>query len=386
VLTEEPIDPNLAEGWRLRHKALLAHLRRDVSDLDTAEVSAKAAYDEAAQHKDAFLTAHALQTRWLVDSIRRNHLTALRHVDEAIRAVAGDQSLVGMHFDLLDNKMFTLQNLDRLAETDEVVATAAALGRSHGLPVGLQVATAVQHYWTGRWDEALQALDNITETGPQITYAGLLDAGPAKLLMHGLSALIGARRANGAVVATHLEAAEKFLVTTNSERENFDFLLAARALAAVQAGDLRYALDELTPMLTSEYDGMMLRHQWLPVFVRLAMLTGDGERAARALEMVEYEAAREQVPARAFSSMHRVLSLIHDDPEPGLVAVDHYRRVGRPAELAATLSDVAKMFAVRGHLSEAQAAHVESQAIFRQIGAKWDLEWTSAKLAAYGIS
>ena len=386
VLTEVPLDPALPEPWRLRHKALLAHLARDVSDLDTAEVSAKAAYEEALTQRDNFLAAHALQTRWLVDSIRRDHVSALRHVNEAIHAIAGEQSFVGMYFDLLDNKMFTCQNLDRLAEADEIVRTAEALGAEHGLPVGLQVATAVHRYWTGQWDDALQALDNISDTGPSITYAGLLDAGPAKLLMHGLSALIGARRANGAALATHLEAAEKFLVTTNSERENFDFLLAARSLAAVQAGDLEWALEEMTAMLEPEYDGMMLRHQWLPVFVRLAVVFGDRERAERALEIVRYEAAREQVPARAFSSLHRVLALIDDDPEPGLVAIDHYRRVGRPTELATTLSDVAKIFAARGHIAEATAMHVEAQAIFTGLGAKWDVEWTSALIAEYGIA
>lgn len=386
VLTEVPLDPTLPEAWRLRHKALLAHLGRDVSDLDTAEVSAKAAYDEAVAQRDKFLVAHALQTRWLVDSIRRDHLSALRHVNEAIHAVAGEQSFVGMYFDLLDNKMFTCQNLDRLADADEVARTAATLGAEHGLPVGLQVATAVHRYWTGQWDDALQALDNITDTGPSVTYAGLLDAGPAKLLMHGLSALIGARRANGAAVATHLEAAEKFLVTTNSERENFDFLLAARSLAAVQAGDLEWALEEMTPMLQPEYDGMMLRHQWLPVFVRLAVILGDHERAERALEVVRYEAARERVPARAFSSLHRALALIDNDPEPGLVAINHYRRVGRPTELATTLSDVARIFAARGHIAEATAMHVEAQAIFTRMGAKWDLDWTSALVADYGIA
>jgi DNA-binding SARP family transcriptional activator/tetratricopeptide (TPR) repeat protein len=386
TLTEVPLDPDLPETWRLRHKALLAYLGRDVSDLDTAEISAKAAYDDAVEEGDDFLAAYALQTRWLVDSVRRDHLAALRHVDEAIATVAGKQSFAGMHFDLLDNQIFTLQNLDRLDEADRALRVATELGAEHGLPVGLQVTTAVHHYWTGRWDEALQALDNITESGPSITYAGLMDAGPAKLLMHGLSALIGARRGNGAAVATHLEAAEKFLVTTNAERESFDFLLAARALAATQAGDLHWAMEEMLPMLQPAYAGMMLRHQWLPVFVRVAVLIDEHERAEQALEIAEYEAAREPVPARAFSGLHRVLALINHDPEPGMVAIDHYRRVGRPAELGSALSDTAELFAAQGYTDEARAALVEAAAIFTRLGAKWDLEWATAKLAALGIS
>lgn len=387
TLTEVPLPSGLPEAWRLRHKALLAHLGRDVSDLDMAEASAKDTYDYAIEHREYFLAAHAMQTRWLVDSVRRDHLAALRHVDEAIRVLGDEKSFAGMRFDLLDNKMFTLQNLDRLAEADQVLATATEFGdQDDGLPVGIQVAAAVHHFWTGRWDDALRALVNVTESGPSITYAGLMDAGPAKLLMHGLSALIGARRCNGAAVATHLEAAEKFLVTTRSERENCDFLLAARALAAHQSGDPRWALEEMAPMLQPEYDGMMLRHQWLPVLARIAVFVGDHERAEQALELARYEAAREQVPARAFSGLHRVLALIDKDPEPGLVAVDHYRRVGRPAELGGALSDVAKLLASRGHVDQARAALIEAQAIFTRLGARWDLEWATSQLAALGVS
>jgi DNA-binding SARP family transcriptional activator/tetratricopeptide (TPR) repeat protein len=386
TLTEVPLDPALPEAWRLRHKALLAHLGRDVSDIDAVEVSAKAAYDEAIGNGDDFLAAHALQTRWLVESVRRDHLAALRHVDEAIGIVAGRRELAGMHFDLLDNQVFTLQNLDRLDEADRALGLAHELGAEHGLPVGLQVTAAVHHYWTGRWDEALQALDTITEYGPSITYAGLMDAGPARLLLHGLSALIGARRGNGAAVATHLEAAEKFLVKTEAERESFDFLIAARALAATQAGDLRWALDEMVPMLGPAYAGMTLRHQWLPVLVRLAVEIGDHERAEQALELAEYEAAREPVPARAFTGLHRVRALITRDPEPLRVSIEHYRRVGRPAELASALSDIAELFAARGNLVEARAALVEAVAIFTRLGAKWDLEWATARLATPGIS
>ncbi|MEV4315363.1 BTAD domain-containing putative transcriptional regulator [Actinocrispum sp. NPDC049592] len=386
VLTEAPLDPQLPQAWRLRHKALLAHLGRDISDIDTAEVAAKADFDDAMEKGDDFLAAYALQTRWLVDSMRRDHVAGQRHVEEAIALVAGKPELAGMHFDLLDNQIYTLHNLDRLAEADRALAVAIRLGAEHGLPTGLQVAAAVHYYWTGRWDEALQALDSVTESGPSITYSGLLDAGPAKLLMHGLSALIGARRGNSAAVAAHLEAADKFLITTNAERESFDFLLAARALAAVQAGDLRYALDELAPVLQPGFAGMMLRHQWLPVVARIAVAIGDTERAQQALELAEFEAAREPVPARAFSGLHRVLALIHQDPEYGMVAVDHLRRVGRPAELGSALSDLAEIFAAQGKPEQARAALVEASALFTGMGAKWDLEFATAKLAALGVS
>lgn len=385
TLTEVPLDPSLPEAWRLRYKVLLAHLRRDVSNIDEAEVAAKAAYDDAVDHRDSLLTAHALQTRWFVDSVRRDHVTALRHVDEAIAAVQGVPDYVGMLFTLIDNRMFTLQNLDMLEEADQTLCMAHELVAEHGLPTGLQVTVAVHLYWTGRWDEALQALDTLTEDGPAITYAGLMDAGPTWLLLHGLAALIAARRGNYAALSGHLEAAEKVLITTNAQRENFDFLLAARSLAAAQTGDMRWALEELAPIMQPAYAGMMLRHQWLPVLVRIATAVGDRERCEQALALAEVEAAREPFPARAFYALHRVQALVTSDPDPGLVAAEHYRRVGRPAELAAALSDVAELFAMRGNLDEARTAFTESADIYNGLRAKWDIEWTTERLASLGV-
>lgn len=385
TLTEVPVDSALPEQWRLRHKALLAYLRRDMSNVDTAEVAAKDAYEEAVGAGDVFSAAHALQTRWLVDSTRRDHIAALRHVDEAIDLVRGRHDLTGMHFDLLDNKIYTLQNLDRLDEADAVLGVAHELSSVDGMPIQLHVTAAVQHYWRGRWDEALQSLSTVTGDGPSITYAGLIDAGPARLLLHGLFSLIEGRRGNPVEATAHLDMAEHYLVITKAEMENVDFVLAARALAAAQLGDMRRGYAELAPILRPGYAGMMLRHQWLPGLVRVAVKLGDRQTVEQAVEILDLEAAREPVPARAFCAMHRCKALLTRDPEPGLVAADHYRRVGRPIELASTLGDVAELFAERGLMAEARAAFAEATAIFAEAGAQWDLDFTSARLAGLGL-
>ncbi|WP_125727912.1 BTAD domain-containing putative transcriptional regulator [Kibdelosporangium aridum] len=385
ILTEVPLNPALPEQWQLRHRALLAYLRRDMSNIDTAEIAAKDAYEEAITAGDNFYAAHALQTRWLVDSMRRDHLAALRHVNEAIGLVYDRAEYVGMQYDLLDNKIYTLQNLDRLDEADATLGAAADLCPVNGLPIGLHVTAAVLHYWRGRWDEALQALTTITGEGPTITYAGLIDAGPARLLLHGLFSLIAGRRGDHIAATAHLDVAEHYLVTTKAELENFDFVLAARALVAVQVGDLRRGYEELAPILQPGYAGMMLRHQWLPPLVRVAIKMGDWEKVEQAVEVLELEAAKEPVPARAFCALHRCTALRTRDPEPGLVAAEHYRRVGRPIELASTLGDIAELFAERGLMPDARAAFAEAAAIFAEVGAQWDLDSMSARLAVLGM-
>ncbi|MET0134438.1 MAG: LuxR C-terminal-related transcriptional regulator, partial [Kibdelosporangium sp.] len=385
TLTEVPLDDEVPEEWRLRRHLLHAHLERDVSDIDAAEVTAKAAYAEAARAGNNHLEAHALQTRWLVDSIRRDHETALRHVDAAIDRVRGKPKLAGLHFNLLDNKLFTLQNLDRIAEGDATLRAANELVVAHKLPVGPQVSAAVHYYWTGRWDEALLELDTIAEDGPAITYAGLMDAGPAGLLLHGVSALVAGRRYDGAALAANLDAAEQYLLTTDSERESCDFLLAARALAARQRDDLPGALREMAPVLNPAYAEMMLRHQWLPDVLRLAMELGDRDRVAEAMAVSELEADRERSPARAHAALNRCRALVSGDPEPALAAVEHYQAVGRPVELAYAWEDAAMLLAAKDFRDDAISAYTRAARLFGSLDARWDLIRAGRRLNRLGI-
>ncbi|SMD07870.1 BTAD domain-containing putative transcriptional regulator [Kibdelosporangium aridum] len=384
TLTESEVDESVPQEWRQRRKFLLAHLVRDVTDVDAAETMAKTAYEEAAAGGEVGLMAHALQTQWIVDSVRRDHEAALDHIDAAIDVVRGRADLAGMHFNLLDNRLFTLQNLDRMADADENLRAANELVVEHRLPVGPQVAGAVHYYWTGRWDEALYELDAITEDGPAITYAGLMDAGPAGLLLHGVSALIAGRRDDRAALAANLDAAERYLVITDSERESQDFLLAARALAATQRGDIPGALAEFAPVLNPAYAEMMLRHQWLPEIIRLSQ-AHDSALVNDAMAVAEMEADHERVPARAYAALHRCRALATGDPEPALVAVDHYRSVGRPVEHAVALEDAAVLLAARDARTAATDAYGEALRIYLELGANWDRARAKSRMSQFGI-
>ncbi|GAA3680733.1 BTAD domain-containing putative transcriptional regulator [Lentzea roselyniae] len=385
TLTEVEPDAAVPEIWRLRHKLLLAHLKRDLTNVDEAEASAKDAHAEAIMAGDSYLVSHALQTRWLVDSVRRDHRAALRHVDEAIEAVRGKPGLAAMHTSLLDNRVFTLQNLDQLKEADEALRAADELVVAHRLPGGPQVSAAVHHYWTGQWDEALLELETTAEDGPAISYSGLVDPGSSGLLLHGVFALISLRRNDSATAAAHLDAADQQLISTAAERESCDFLLVARSLAAAQRGDAKQALDAVAHILEPAYSELMLRHQWLPEIVRLAIEVRDEERLAAALEIAELEAARETVPARARTALQRCRALATGDPDLAMLAVEHYREVGRRVELAAALEEAAVLFAKAGRRDEAEAAYVEAADIFTALNARWDLAVAAERLGEFGI-
>jgi DNA-binding SARP family transcriptional activator len=371
MLRDAVDDPRVPALWQTRHRVLLANFRRgDLDDLDRAERNARAVHAEAVAAGQPYETAFALQTIWLTSSIRRDHERALEHVDRALSVVAGRAELAGTYFDLLDNRLFSLQNLDRLDEAQGTLRQAAAFAAEHRLPAGLQVATAVQDFWLGRWDEALAEVSAVTEESPGITFHGLREPGAFTMLLHGVAALIALHRDAPDLAAAHLNAADA-VPASEAERENCDFLLVARALAAEQRGRPAEALELLAPLLQPSYAPIMLRHQWLPDILRLALRQSRPDIAAEAAAICATEAAKEVRPARAHAAHLRCEALRSGDPAPARAAAEHYRRVGRRVELAAALEDAAVL---------GGEAPDEARQIFTSLSARWDV----ARLAVPG--
>ncbi|RSN07974.1 SARP family transcriptional regulator [Streptomyces sp. WAC 05977] len=386
TLLERNDSPETPPIWRERRRALLANFERGtLDDLEEATRKALRSYSQALAVGEPYPIGHALQTLWLVKSIERDHGSALRHVEHAIEAVEGHQEHAGFYFDLLDNRLFTLQNLDRLDEARTTLRTAQRAAAKYSLPHGLQVSSAVHDYWTGEWDDALAELDTVTEDGPAITFHGHREPGAAALLLHGVAGLIHGRRGEAEQAAAHLYAAEEHIPVTDSERESCDFLLVARSQQAEQQGDPDQAVALLSPIMDPTYAAMMLRHQWLPWLIRLALAQGGDPIAAKALDVCREEAAKEVIPARATAAARWCEALVFGDPEPLLQAVDHYDKVGRRVELASALGDAAVLLAANGRRDEAQAAADDAVAGLDRFGAQWDIGALEQRLRTYGI-
>jgi DNA-binding SARP family transcriptional activator len=368
MLRDAVDDPRVPTIWRTRHRVLLANFRRgDLDDLDLADRRAEIVLSEAVAAEQPYETAFALQTIWLTSSIRRDHERALAHVDRALAVVRGHDDLAGTTIDLLDNRLFSLQNLDRLDEAQRTLDAAAMFATEHRLPASLQVATAVQDYWLGRWDEALAEVGAVNEDGPGIAFLGLREAGAVTMLLHGVAALIALHRDAPDLAAAHLGAADA-VPASDAERENCDFLLVARSLEAQQRGRGDEALEVLGPLLQPAYAPMMLRHQWLPDVMRLARGLSRSDIAEQAAAICAAEAAKEVRPARAYAANLRCQALLHGDPAPALVAAEHYRSVGRVFERAAALEDAALLSGQRPD---------EAQSLYRSFSARWDIARTS---------
>jgi DNA-binding SARP family transcriptional activator/tetratricopeptide (TPR) repeat protein len=385
LLTDAVDNSATPELWRTRHRVLLANFRRgSVDDLDSAEERAREVHAAAITAGQPYEAAFALQTLWLTGSIRRDHEAALRHIEQAMGIARADPDLASMYFDLLDNRVFSLQNLDRLDDAQRSLHEAAAFAASHNLPASLQVAAAVQAFWRGRWDEALVQVGAVTDDAPGITFHGMREPGALIMLLHGVAALIAGHRDMQDVALSHLAAAEG-LPASQAERDNCDFLLVAQSIAEEQQGRPAEALTLLTPLLEPAYSPMMLRHQWLPDVIRLALQADQRETAIRAAEISADEAAKERTPARAAAADARCRALMTGDVRPALSAAAQYRRVDRIPELAGTLEDIAVLRAADGQMEAAAAAGREALQLLGSLSAAWDIGRARRRLGAYGI-
>jgi DNA-binding CsgD family transcriptional regulator len=372
--------------WRARMLAMLAMLERaGTGSLDTADQTARQALTVAEQAGDAFATAHALTDLWLSHSIRRDHAAALDYIDRALRALGDDPGYADLRSFALDDRIFTLQNLDRWREAELTLRQAREFAQRSGSPDrSTWVSAAVLRYWLGQWDDALAELDPQEDEAPGLTYTFLRERWPA-LLVHGVTALVAGRRDQRTTADEHLRAGLALPVLTVPDRENRDFLLAAHAVALEQRGETREAMLALAEILPRRDGEMTLTHQWLPDLVRLAIAAGDRPMAQTAARACQQEAAAETQPARAAAASLRCQGLLNSDPVPLREAVAHYRMAGSAAELPAALEDLAVVLAERGRRDEARAALNEAAAWYEPLNARWDIRRAESRLRPYGI-
>ncbi|QFZ18597.1 BTAD domain-containing putative transcriptional regulator [Saccharothrix syringae] len=359
------------EPCRTRQEALLADIYRSgFADLEKAEWYAHDAISRAEQSADGFAMSHSLRVLWQISTARRDHVEALAQVDLALTMIGDPQDVHELRPVLLENRAFTLQNLDRLEEAGQALRAAQARARRGPSAAFLRAWVAVHEFWTGRWDDALAGLEH---TADVVDQHGLKDNGPA-LLVPGLAALVEARRGRLDEARAHLATAADHPMALVADREHADFLLAARAFVAeCEGAGVTEVFGHLEPLLREQPGHLTLRHQWMPNAVRSAVAVGAWELAERAHRVCVAEAARERVPARAFAAEARCRGLLQGDPEPLRTAVARYRMAGRPVELAEALEDLAVVLTGLGAAGEADAAFREALAGYEALGAARDV-------------
>ncbi|GGP76262.1 BTAD domain-containing putative transcriptional regulator [Saccharothrix coeruleofusca] len=380
ALREALADPALTDTWRARLLSLLALVQRaGVGELDAAAASARQAVAAGERANDPFATGQALGVLWQVDAVRRNYPRAIGHLDRALEVVGTAPGLADLRLVLLDNRVFTLQCLDRLDEATESLERAFATAGAGAPVAGLQVTAAVHRFWLGDWDNAAARLDAIVADDPEFTGFGLREGGPV-LLLHGVAALIAAHRDDDSRLRDHLAAGADLPLVSVADQENCDFLVAARAAEAARRGEDARAVELLGAILDPRHAQMMLRHQWLPELVRLALARDDLATAQAAAAACQAESAAEGASARAAAAARRCRCLLDGDADGLLAVAAHYRSVGRVFELAQTLEDRAALLSRQARTPQAEEALREAVGLYRGMGATWDIRRATARV------
>ncbi|MET9633850.1 BTAD domain-containing putative transcriptional regulator [Lentzea sp. NPDC006480] len=371
-------DTGLPDLWRARLLSLLSLvLRAGPGDLEAASERAHEGIDLGERARDPFSVGQSLEVLWQVDAVRRDYVRAAGHLDRALAVIGTDASLTDLRLVLLDNRLFTLQCLDRLDEASETLRQAFDIAAQRGAPdAGLQVAAAVHQFWLGDWDDSTTRIQRVLSKSA-FTGFGLREGGPV-LLMHGVGALIAVHRDDDVALSEHLLAGASLPMVTEFDRENCDFLQAARAMAAARTGDVAGAIEMFAMLLDRRYAQMMLRHQWLPDLVRLALAVEDHRTALAAADACAEEAAKETVPARASAAARRCRALVESDVDGLRAVAGHYRTVGRKTELGQTLEDLAIAEHAAGNMAAATTAADGASQVYHDLKAHWDLSrlWT----------
>jgi DNA-binding CsgD family transcriptional regulator len=374
-----------ADVPRMWEARLLALLARHTTGFDAADTIGRQALAASEEAGDLYATAQALNDLWLINSVRRDHATALDCIDRALHVMGDDPGHADLRSNALNSRIFTLQNLDEWPQAERALQQAREFAQRTGRPDrGMWSNAAVLRYCLGQWDDALAELGSDAPDSASLVYSFPLERCYA-LLARGVAALIAGRREQRSIAGQHLKEGLALPIKNVSDRENRDFLVAANALLLEQGGETRQAMLRLAEIFPRHDNEMTLTHQWLPDLVRLALAAGDRQVAQAAAKACEEEAAAETRPARAAAASLRCYGLLVSDPDRLAEAVAHYRMVGPAVELPAALEDLAVVLAEHSHEKEARAALNEAVGLYEEMQARWDIRRAEGRLRQHGI-
>jgi len=334
--------------------------------------------DLAAQQYTSLVTVSLA----LAAQLRGDLAVALRIADEAIGRAGLDPGRQRHTYPILFARGLILIELDRVDEASSALQASMRLEEELGVRVhltGSQMYLAVAEFIAGNWDQALAeaqvGLEMAEETGE--TYTRVLGQIVRSLILLHRNDLRCAREA--------ADAAEAELAGTGP-RYRSDWAQWARALvleAEGRAGEAYAAMAECWDRYVRL--GHALEYRVLgPDLIRLALASGDAERARAVAAAVAGLAARNQVPSLAGAAL-RCRGLARDDPETLAAAVQACQPGTRPLELAGACEEAGAAYARHGHPDRARPLLDQALTIYEQLDAGRDLARAEAVLRAAGI-
>jgi DNA-binding CsgD family transcriptional regulator len=363
-------------------RALECFARLHLGDLDGASSAAAEAQSGAPPTWGDQHASGAMINLALVAELRGELSSALQIADDAARLADRSPGRLGHHVQVFSGRGLILTELDRLEEARSALQAGMRLAEGCGVQLslpGYQVYLALARFTAGDWDEAFAeaqaGLDLAEETGE--TYSRVLGQAVRSLILLHRNDLPGAHDA--------ADAADAELADTGP-RYRSHWAQWARALILEADGQPGQAY----AVLAGCWDwcarhGLALEYRVLgPDLIRLALASGDPERAQAVAVAVAGLAEKNQIPSLTGAAL-RCCGLAGDDPETLAAAVQAYQGGPRPVELAGACEDAGAAFARQGHPDKARPLLEQALEVYEQLDAGRDLARAEAVLRAAGI-
>ncbi|MDQ4131283.1 MAG: AAA family ATPase [Actinomycetota bacterium] len=379
------------EGLSPRQRARLVSVASTLPlmgslDLKAAEATARRGLEIGRERGDEVSQAGCAYTLALVAFLRGQFVEAL---DWAVKARATGDRAPG------DRLSFGWQNahqmallvlgqarvaLDRVEEADSALSTVRRTAGELGFRtlVVHSHALVISHGWMlGRWDDATAEFDAFAELCAEFD-----ERSPMVEVAAGARALIALHRGEPVVAGTVLSTAGDLGAPHAGHLASL-----ARALLIECSGDREAALGVLAAAWDrSVRPGLLFVCPHLaPDLVRLALASGDVDRATEACERISTLVAANPGAVTIRGIELRCRGLLEDEPELIVEAAVVLRDSPRPLERARACEDVANALALRGRVSDARPWFDEAVAAYRQLKAAWDVARVAARRRAVGL-
>jgi DNA-binding CsgD family transcriptional regulator len=379
VLCDVLRDPGLDPGWTARLRAFKAILGPPDNRLSTA----RRAVDDGELSGDPGALGWALHALAMAERLT-DETVALATVERAIAVVGDGWETAELRGMFLGNRMVSLYNLGRLAETPQAIQDALGVAELDGAPsqqLAVRLQLAEMYYFWGRWDDALAEL---------ATAAELIGVDRQRALWwHAIGALVAAHREDGAALATHLREAERLDVNVRMANASAGRLRAAQAVAAEADGRPDDALESFIAVCTdpdSSPQSPVLEEDcwiWLPDLVRLAL-------ARNRLDVAQTYTVAGAVDARVedrgkVAVARHCEGLLRRDPILIESAIEDYEQGSLVPYRAQARENLAVLLAERGDLDAAQGAYDAAAEEYVALEAAWDLRRAETRLRSYGL-
>ena len=360
--------PVLTDAERAGARAWAGYARLTTADLDGASAAAGEARSTAPA--DPLVTSVAMATQALVTVHRWHPAGALEIIDDAVRRADQSPDRQGHRFPIHITRGFILTELDRLDEARSTLDAGQRIGEELGIRWQLpnyQMISAVTRFLAGEWDDAIAeveaARDLASETGESHSL----------ILGHCALALIWVHR-NDLTRASQAASAAMGQLGERRPRYRALWAMWAHALLLEAEGNVADAF----ALLAEAWDqcaqlGLTLDYRAFgPDLVRLALATGERERARAVAAAVAEIAEQLDVPSLTGAALH-CRGLVQGDAEILHAAATAYARGPRPLELALACEDAGAAFARQGDTGRARVLLEQATSIYERLDAARDL-------------